>query len=119
MPSTKTDTSIWAASSQSAGATTTASAVNLTDGYGAEIVGSITNGGTGPTTPAYVALEESSDNSQWIEVERITAGVANSAVQPFKFVLGPACRYARLVSSGNTGQAVTLNARIAELTEVA
>ena len=80
--------SFQASATQTAGAgDTTGSTVNLTTALGCVITAEIINGGTGPTVPAYVIVQVSNDNSDFMEYARATAGVANSGVYTFTFVL--------------------------------
>lgn len=107
-------TSIFNAQSNSAAATTSSSMVDASGKYSAHVYGRILNGGTGPTVPAYVALEYTPDNgTTWREVERAQGGTTASASYPFSFQLDlPRCGKFRLTISGNTAQAVTVDANV-------
>ncbi len=92
-------------------------AYDLADGYGATIMGKITNGATGPTAACVVYCEVSVDNSQWVEFGGgITTTLGNNVVTPLIFRLDPSIKYARLAVGGNTDQDVTLDADGTELT---
>jgi hypothetical protein len=118
MALTKTRTSIWAAQAQAAAATTTSSAVDLSAGYGSAVHLKITNGGTGPTIPAQIQIEVSSDNSAWEQYggAAIVGSTTNSASVTATVVIPLAVKYLRLVGSANTAQAVTLDAAIVTIT---
>lgn len=110
MAATKSATTIQSSASNGAGSTTTSSAVDLTTGYGMLITAKVTNGGTGPTVACDFVVQVSNDNSAWKEFARYTAGVANSGAYEFAVDLPMATMYARTVFTGNTGQAVTVEA---------
>lgn len=86
-------------------------------GYGCSIVGSITNGGTGPTVAASATLQVSADGTTWYSTNQVqTAGVAASTTYPFEFDIGVGGNgpgdwaNARVQVGSNTGQSVTANA---------
>jgi hypothetical protein len=121
MASTKAATAIWNGQSLSAGGgPTTSSAVNLTDGYGATVNIKLTNGATGPTTPAEVEVEVSEDNSEWYKTwYKLIGGTANNEIVSVgAFEVPPATQYLRLVATHPTGQAVTVDADLSELTAI-
>jgi 3',5'-cyclic AMP phosphodiesterase CpdA len=95
-------------------------AINLVDGYGANIGGKITNGATGPTVGCTVWCETSPDNSQWYERGGpIRCKLGNNIVTYFQIDLPPPIMYARLAVGGNTDQDVTLDADATEVTAIA
>ena len=110
MAATKSAVTIQTSASNTAGSTTTASAVDLTTAYGMLITGKITNGGTGPTVACDFVVEVSNDNSAWKTLARYTAGTTNSAVYEFAVDVPQSTMYARTVFTGNTGQTVTVEA---------
>lgn len=121
MATTKTRTSIWAAQTLTAGAgNTTATAVDLADGYGAALNITLTNGATGPTVAAQVQIEVSNDNSTWSKFGGPLVGsTANSAVSSWGGIDVPiGVKYVRLVAGSNTGQNVTVEADISEVVSV-
>lgn len=84
-------------------------------GYGVSGVATITNGATGPTVECTVRIEFSADNSAWVTGPVLGGGgTANSAVTWIPYALGIGSHgdwaYYRLVFTGNTGQAVTVEA---------
>lgn len=118
MALTKTRSSIWSAQSQAAAATTTATGVDLSSGYGSTIEMSITNGGTGPTIAAQIQIQTSSDNTNWFDLggAAIVGSTTNSATVTATVTIPPSVKYVRLVGSANTAQSVTLNAAIVTIT---
>lgn len=110
MPATKAASTIQASGTNTAGGTTTSSAVDLTTAYGMLITAKITNGGTGPTVACDFVVEVSNDNSAWKTYARYSAGTANSGVYEFAVDVPMATMYARTVFTGNTGQSVTVEA---------
>jgi hypothetical protein len=119
--STKTRTAIWTAQSLTAGAgNTTSSAVDLADGYGAALNIKLTNGATGPTVAAQVQIEVSNDNSSWFKHGGPLVGATgNNAVSEWGGIEIPiGVKYLRLVAGSNTGQAVTVDADISEVTAI-
>ncbi len=120
MASTKVVTAIWNGQTLTAGAgDVTSSAVDLTDGYGATIGIKITNGGTGPTIAAQVQVQFSQDNSEWYDLGGPIKGTTgNSEVVSWPVTIDIGMEYVRLVGGSNTGQNVTVEADISEVTAV-
>lgn len=118
MASTKAVTAIWSSQTLTAGAgDTTATAVTLDDGYGAALHVKLTNGATGPTVAAQVEIQVSADNSEWYEMATLIGGTANSGVYSWGGIEIPiGVEYLRLVAGSNTGQNVTVDADISEVT---
>lgn len=116
---TKAAAAFQASASNSAGGTTTGTAVDLTTALGCTVQGKITNGGTGPTLGCRMRVQVSNDSSTWYDFSSETAGTTLGTtymMQPV--VLPPETMYARTVFDGNTGQAVTVQADAAKLTNV-
>lgn len=119
MPTTKAVTAIHSGTTLSAGGgDTTSSAVTLDDGYGATILIKHTNGGTGPTVPAQTIVQYSQDNSEWYDAGTYYGSTTNSDVRNHIHEVPATVEYVRLVSGSNTGQAVTLDSDISEITAV-
>ena len=119
MASTKTRTAIWTAQTLTAGAgNTTSSAVDLADGYGAALNIRLTNGATGPAIAAQVQIEVSNDNTEWFDFGGpLVGGTVNSEVVEWGGIEIPiGIKYIRLVAGSNTGQNVTVDADISEVT---
>lgn len=113
MALTKTAQSVQASASNGAGSTTNSNAFDVN--YGVSGVAVVTNGGTGPTVGCDVVVQVSNDGgTTWIEWSRQTAGTTSSATYRFPFALGIGAggdwgKY-RVQFTGNTGQAVTVQA---------
>lgn len=120
MAATKSlSTSIAAATSNSAGGTTTGTAIDLTTSYGAYVTTKVTNGATGPTVAATVYIETSGDNSNWkTHAAFLTATGNNTVTEPPPVYLPPPVMYCRVRVTGNTGQAVTCEAFVHRLTAI-
>jgi hypothetical protein len=121
MATTKSVTAIWSGQTLTAGGgDTTSSAVTLDDGYGAALHIKLTNGATGPTVPAQVQIETSADNSEWYEFGGALVGTTtNSDVVSWGGIEIPiGVEYLRLVAGSNTGQNVTVDADLSEVTAV-
>lgn len=116
---TKTARTLQASASNSAGGTTTGTAVDLTTALGLAGTAKVTNGGTGPTVGCDFVIEVSNDNSDWHEWTRQTAGTTASTTYYFPFDLPAPIRYARSKFTGNTGQAVTVECDGHEFTSIA
>lgn len=115
---TKNARTIQASASNTAGGSTTGTAVDLTTAFGAAVTGKVTNGATGPTVGCDFVIEVSHDNATWYESYRVTAGVANSGSYSWTSELGMGVMYARARFTGNTGQAVTVEAYLQEATSI-
>lgn len=115
MAISKTGTAVQASASNSAGGSTTSSAVDLTTKLGGTLTAKITNGASGPTIGCSVYLEVSHDNSAWKEFARGMAGVTANAVYPFAFDIPPSILYARTRFQDNTGQPVTVESQLHQL----
>lgn len=98
---------------------TVATGVDLTAVYAAAYLLKLTNGATGPTVPAQIQVQVSADNSTWYNHGGPLVGsTVNSAVSSWVVELPPSALYARTVSGSNTGQNVTLNTDVVELTGI-
>lgn len=118
MPATTSLVTLWSAQTLTAGAgDVNTSSEDARANYGGMCTLSITNGGTGPTVPAYIRLEISYDNSTWTNwTGNLTAGVASGVTYPWTFPLPIGVMYVRAAGGGNTAQDVTANAFISEVT---
>lgn len=119
MALTKSTSVAQSSASNSAGGTTTGSWIDLTGAYKASILALIANGGTGPTVGCTARVDLSPDNGTTVYVGaggRYTAGVANSGTYSALFDLPEDTMYARVVFTGNTGQAVTVQADVTKVT---
>jgi len=118
MASTKTAKTLQASASNTAGSTTTATTWTMTTSYGGVVQARVTNGATGPTVGCSVTVNISVDNSTWRQFAQVTAGTTNNGVYDYAFDLPAPIMYSQVVFSGNTGQAVTVEAYGHELTTI-
>ncbi len=119
MTATKTARTLQASASNGAGSTTTATTWDLRTAFGGVVQARVTNGGTGPTVACTVTVNISVDGSAWRQYAAATAGTTNSGVYDFVFEIAAPVMYAQVVFSGNTGQAVTVEAYGHEYTSAA
>lgn len=113
MSLSKTGQTPQASASNGAGSTTNGSSQAIN--YGVSGVGKVTNGGTGPTVGCDFVIEVSNDGgTTWFEWSRQTAGTTSSTAYLFPFALGIGSGgdfdHYRTKFTGNTGQAVTIEA---------
>ena len=118
MAATKSASTIQASASNSAGGTTTSSTLDLSDDYGAGIMVKLTNGATGPTVGCTATVNVSSDGATWKYFQAATGGTASNGVYSFAFDLPAWVMQAQVVFTGNTGQAVTVEAFAQALTAI-
>tara|TARA_R110001599_G_scaffold33832_3_gene108835 strand:+ start:18962 stop:19339 length:378 start_codon:yes stop_codon:yes gene_type:complete len=107
------------ASASNAAAATTRGTLDVSADYGGIITMKITNGGTGPTVQCegrvLISHEATlpaagSAGADWKTVWRFGGGTTNSAVTEQSFEFGPEIRHVEVEFTGNTGQAVTVEA---------
>lgn len=119
MAATKTRrTIIAAATSNAAGATTNGTEVDLSTKYGGVLTARITNGATGPTVGADVVVYVGSATGEKREFSRQTAPTTNNAVTDFVVEIPPGAMFLNVSITGNTGQAVTGEVFLEELTTI-
>lgn len=118
MALTKNDTTIIASASNAAGATTRGT-IDLSSAYGGIVTLKITNGATGPTeqcegrvliSHADTLPTAASAGADWKTVWRARGGITANAVTEQFFLFGPEVRHLEVEYTGNTGQAVTVEA---------
>lgn len=118
MALTKTDTTIVASASNAAGATTRGT-IDLSAVYGGIVTMKITNGGTGPTlqcegrvliSHADTLPAAASAGADWKTIWRFGGGITVNAITEQSFQFGPEVRHLEVEFTGNTGQAVTVEA---------
>jgi hypothetical protein len=114
----KTARTLQASATNGAGSTTTGTTWTLTTAFGGILTAKITNGGTGPTVGCDFVVNVSVDGTNWKEFSRQTAPTTNSAVTPFAVEIPPGVMYTQPVFTGNTVQAVTVEAFGHELTSI-
>lgn len=123
MALTKSRTSIWASQTLTAGAADTNSTwLDLTDAYVAQVDIKLTNGATGPTVAAQVQIQVANDYNAGSPTlvtnfgGALVGSTANSAVTQWSVDIPPGVAALRLVAGSNTGQNVTVDADIDEVT---
>ena len=118
MALTKNDTTIIASTSNAAVATTRGT-IDLSAVYGGIVTMKITNGATGPTAQcegrvlishADTLPNAASAGADWKTIWRFGGGTTNNAVTEQSFTFGPEVRHLEVEFTGNTGQAVTVEA---------
>ncbi len=119
MPTTKVDITLQVSASNAAGATATGGAVGLATGYGAIISVQITNGATGPTVGCTCTIEGTYDGgTNWFPIKEMTAYITALAVYDWLVEIPMAVQEVRSVFTGNTGQAVTVEAVGSHITAI-
>ena len=113
-----TRTSIAAATTVTAGTPSNGTSFDMRTAISGTALGTIINGGTGPTISAQFCVQMSTDNATWVDIFRASAGTAASTTYPFAFVLPPDTAYHRVVIDSNTGQNVTGYGVIEETTSI-
>jgi len=111
------------ASTSNAAAGTTRGRLDLTaetgDVYGGIVTLKITNGGSGPTAPCVANVLISHETTlpaaggsgaDWKTLASFTATTSNNAVLEQYWTFGPEVRHIEIEFTGNTGQAVTVEA---------
>lgn len=111
-------TIIAAATSNTAGSTITGTALDLTTKLGGLCTIKITNGATGPTIAASAKVYTSGDNSNFKLLVTVTGDSVNNSVNEWAVVVAAGVMYFRVDITGNTGQTVTAEAFLQELTSV-
>jgi len=121
MATTKTTTAMENATLLTAGAgDDIGTSVPLTDGFGASIYIKLTNGATGPTVPAEVQVQVSADDSEWFNFGGPLIGnTDNLGVVSWSIEVPIGISYIRTVQGSNTGQNVTVDIDLVEVTAVA
>lgn len=113
MALTKSRTSLYSATTLTAGAgNTTSAAQDLTASYGTQVDIQLTNGATGPTVAAQVQVQVADDatGTLWVNFGGPLVGsTANSAVSSWSVQLPIGVGAFRVVAGSNTGQNVVLD----------
>ena len=124
MALTKSDTTIIASASNAASATSRGT-IDLSSAYGGIVTMKITNGGTAPTlqcegrvliSHADTLPTAASAGADWKTVWRFGGGTTASGVTEQSFQFGPEVRHLEVEFTGNTGQAVTVEAIVTTYT---
>ena len=124
MALTKTDTVLVASTSNAAGATTRGT-IDLSAVYGGIVTLKITNGATGPGVQAEGRVlishadtlpAAASAGADWKTIWRFGGGTTTSGVTEQSFQFGPEVRHLEVEFTGNTVQAVTVEAIVTTYT---
>ena len=122
MAATKARTSLASGVTMTAGAgNVNSSSVDLSTGYGAFVNVKLTNGATGPTVAAQVQVQVANDSggTLWTNFGGALVGsTTNSAVSQFGVEIPIGCAAVRIVSGSNTGQNVTLDSDVSNVTGI-
>ena len=122
MAATKARTAIWTSQTLTASAgNTTSSPVDLSAGYGAMLNFDLTNGGTGPTVAAQIQVQVANDwnagsPTLWESLGTYIGSLTASAIASFSIEIPAGVAAVRLIAGSNTGQNVTANADISNIT---
>lgn len=117
MAKTVARSAVQASATNTAGSTATSSYVDISADYDVEIVGKITNGGTGPTIACSVYVEVAdSSSADPIRIGAAVGSVTASAVTHFRINVPRGSAKVRTVFTGNTGQSVTVEAHADRVT---
>lgn len=118
MALTKSNVQLLASTGNTAGSTTNGSWIDVSAAYDALATFTATNGATGPTIGATVKLQRADDNTgtNAKTFAQITHDNSNSATADYAIPVPPSVQFVRLVVTGNTGQTVTVDARLDKTT---
>lgn len=114
----KNDSVIVSSASNAAGGTTRGT-LDVNAAYGGIVTMKITNGGTGPTVQCEGRVlishndtlpTAASAGTNWKTIWRFGGGITANAVTEQSFTFGPEVRHIEIEFTGNTGQAVTVEA---------
>jgi hypothetical protein len=100
------------------GGSTTSATWDLSTALGAVVQARVTNGAVALTAGCECVVQISGDGAGWYEYTRQVAGTAINTVYDFAVELPAPLMRARVVFSGNAGQAVTVEASGHELTAI-
>lgn len=126
MALSKTARTVVASASNGAGSTTRGR-LDLTSAYGGTLTLKIINGGTGPSAQcegrvliAHNASQPAagSAGTDWKTIFAFGGGTGNSAVTEQSVQIAPSVMQLEVEFTGNTGQAVTVEAYFSELTSL-
>ena len=116
----KTIRTLQASASNAAGSTATSGSwTQLSTAIGGTVNATVTNSATGPTVGCDCVVQTSLDGgTTWRDYSRQTAPTTASQATTFNVPISPGVPLARVVFTGNTGQAVTVEAFGAEETSI-
>ena len=122
----KTPRTLVAAGTSNAAGATTRGTVDLRTPHGGLLTLKITNGGTGPTVQcegrvmiahtAGATPAAASAGADWKTIWRFNGGTPANAITEQSYRVGPGEMHLQTEFTGNTGQAVTIEAFLSEVT---
>jgi len=126
---TKNARTLIASTSNASGATTRGT-LDLRTAQGGILFTKITNGATGPTTACVMTVSAAPDNgatptagalgADWKKLYEFAGTTTNGDVTHFPAIdIGPGVQHLQVEFTGNTGQAVTVEALFSEITSAA
>ena len=123
---TKTPRTLIAASTSNSAGGTTRGTVDLRTAQGGILTVKLTNGGTGPTVAATCNIliahnsgatpTAASAGADWKTIWSFAGTTTNSAITEQSIDIGPGVMHLEVEVTGNTGQAVTCEAFLSEIT---
>lgn len=126
---TKTPRTLIAAATSNAADSTTRGTADLRTAQGGMLTVKIANGATGPTVPAKVNILIAHDagatptaaaaGADWKTIWSFSASTGNSVVTEQSITIDPGVMHLEVEVTGNTGQAVTCEAYLSEITSAA
>lgn len=127
MALTKTARTLLASTSNAAAGTTRSTPIDLEAAYGGFLTLKFTNGATGPTLQCVCNIlvahnatvpAAGSAGTDWKTISSYGGGTVANAVTEIGFPIDPSIMALEVEFTGNTGQAVTVEAYFSELTSV-
>lgn len=116
---TKTSRTLQASTSSPAGGPqVVSSAIDLTGKFGGLLMIRMTNG-TAPTIGCTAYVEVSTDAATWRTMAALTHATTASLTSDYPVSIPDSVMHLRVRFAGNTGQAVTVEAYLQELTSIA
>ena len=122
----KTPRTLIAAATSNAAGSTTRGTTDLRTAQGGLLTVKVTNGATGPTVPATVNIlvahnsgatpTAASAGADWKTIWSFAASTGNNVVTEQSITIDPAVMHLEVEVTGNTGQAVTCEAFLSEIT---
>ena len=126
---TKTPRTLIAASTSNAAGSTTRGTADLRTAQGGILTVKIANGATGPTVPATVNIliahnagatpTAAAAGADWKTIWSFAASTGNNVITEQSITIDPAVMHLEVEVTGNTGQAVTCEAFLSEITSAA
>lgn len=126
---TKTPRTLIASSTSNAAGSSTRGTADLRTAQGGLLTVKVTNGATGPTVPATVNIlvahasgatpTAGAAGADWKTIWSFAASTGNNVVTEQSITIDPAVMHLEVEVTGNTGQAVTCEAFLSEITSAA